>query len=416
MPSARFYTDEQLSPRQSMTPEGFLLCEAVPIARTGYQLYADGEIPGMTVDQDGILTIRRGESEVFHPDTVASFEGKPVTIDHPPEFVTPENWKEYARGTAQNVRRGENVESDLLLADLLITDAEAIKLVRNEPGKPALRQVSCGYDSGYTQDAPGAGHQHSIIGNHVALVPRGRAGLRCSIQDKEPTVADPKKIPNTLAAKIRKMFATKDADGLEKVLDSEMPGDDDDDDGKKKTSDSVDSLAKTVDSLAKTLDAFMKAQTTKDEAAAALINNVGTPAAKLDPGKIETGDEDAAETAEVMDSMKHFASRAEILVPGYKVPTTDSVKKRDHVTDAMRKVLSAAPTEAVEPFLRGRTVDSLPHVEVPAVFAGAAALAAGRNNGQGRTSIQTKDFGKAPLSLADINDRNAEFWAKRTAK
>lgn len=407
MQNARFYTNEQLSPRQSMTPEGFLLCEAVPIARTGYQLYADGEIPGMTVDQDGILTIRRGEAEVFRPETIASFEGKPVTIEHPPEFVTPENWKDHAVGTTQNVRRGENIESDLLLADLLITDAEAIKLVRAEPGKPAMREVSCGYDSGYVQDAPGAGHQRDIIGNHVAIVPRGRAGPRCSIQDKEPTVAA--KIPNKIAQVIRKAFATKDSDGLEKVLDAEMPGADDDEDDKKETKDAISALSKTVDTLAAAVNKLL----TKDEEAAALINNVGTPAARVKEGEVMDADPDEAETAEVMDSMKNFASRAEILVPGYKVPTTDSIKRRTHVVDALRKVLAQAAPEAIAPFLSGRTLDALSAPEVVAAFNGAAALAASRNNAGGaRLSIKTTDFGRKPTTVADINARNKEFWSK----
>src|SRR5579872_4558260 len=39
----RFYTEESLGRSTSFTPEGFLICHDVPIARIGAQLYADDE-------------------------------------------------------------------------------------------------------------------------------------------------------------------------------------------------------------------------------------------------------------------------------------------------------------------------------------------------------------------------------------
>src|ERR1700761_439356 len=75
--STRYYTVEKLSARQSITKEGFLLCEAVPIARIGTMLYGPDETdsdPG----KDDFVRIERDGSEVFRPETIASFEGKPV--------------------------------------------------------------------------------------------------------------------------------------------------------------------------------------------------------------------------------------------------------------------------------------------------------------------------------------------------
>ena len=40
----RYYSVEDLGPSQRLTPEGFLICEGVPIARTGTQVYMAEEV------------------------------------------------------------------------------------------------------------------------------------------------------------------------------------------------------------------------------------------------------------------------------------------------------------------------------------------------------------------------------------
>lgn len=177
MELTRFYTTEQLSPRMAETPEGFLVCYSVPLARTGEYVYKASEVP-VEAGSDGLVKIQRDEDEVFSEETIRSFEGKSVTINHPNDFVTPENWTKIANGVVQNVHRGDGEQSDLLIGDLVITTQDAIRLV-----KAGLRQVSAGYDAQYEQIEPGLGKQTNIIGNHVALVVKGRAGSRCAIMD-----------------------------------------------------------------------------------------------------------------------------------------------------------------------------------------------------------------------------------------
>lgn len=72
----------------------------------------------------------RPEEQIFNPETIASFEAKPVVIGHA-RFADPDNWREIAVGTTQNVRRGEGDKSDFLLADLLLTDRKAIEAVES---------------------------------------------------------------------------------------------------------------------------------------------------------------------------------------------------------------------------------------------------------------------------------------------
>ena len=51
---SRYYTVSKLGPKRSLTPEGYLLCQDVPVARTGEMLYAEGELIGD--DGEMILT------------------------------------------------------------------------------------------------------------------------------------------------------------------------------------------------------------------------------------------------------------------------------------------------------------------------------------------------------------------------
>ena len=179
----RTFYGSKISEHMTTTPEGFLICLDVPIARTGTQEYLGYEL-GIEEHTNDVFIVNRTEDEVFSPATIASFEGKCVTEDHPPDSVTPENVTAYNSGHAQHIRRGTGEQSDLLLADLFITDPRLIEAIRN-----GLREVSCGYDCEYTEEN-GQIFQRRIRGNHVAVVPSGRAGHRVAIQDSQP---DPEK-------------------------------------------------------------------------------------------------------------------------------------------------------------------------------------------------------------------------------
>ena len=184
------YYGSKISPNQLETGEGFLICRNVPIARTGVQKYRASEL-GLDGDPNRIVEVVRDESEVFAPETMASFEGKPVTNNHPQEQVDPENARFYERGHVQNVRRGTGEQSDLLIGDLHIHDGELITAVKRK--RKPKREISCGYDCEYVEDENGVLHQTNIRGNHVAVVDSGRAGSRVAIVDNSidtPTEAE----------------------------------------------------------------------------------------------------------------------------------------------------------------------------------------------------------------------------------
>ena len=175
------YYGYTISPNQLETGEGFLICRNVPIARTGTQQYLGSEI-GMNTSE--VVDVMRTEEEVFSPAAIASFEGKPVTNDHPPVVVDPNTAALYEKGHIQNVRRGSGEFKNFLVGDLHIHDAELIKAIKN--GK---RQISCGYECEYIEK-DGQIYQTNIRGNHVAVVDEGRAGVKASIMDSIHTTAE----------------------------------------------------------------------------------------------------------------------------------------------------------------------------------------------------------------------------------
>lgn len=198
-------TTERLSPHIGRTPEGYLLCRDVPISRVGEFEYTP--IEAGIRGKGGKVILTRSAEELFNPETIASFEGKPVVIGHD-RFADPSNWRQIAVGIVKNVRQGADSEKGLLLADLLLTDEKGIDLVE----KGGLREVSCGYDSMTVDDGGGRGHQEGIVGNHVALVSRARCGSVCSVRDGFMT-------KENLKTMLRRLFRDGEEDKFNEALD-----------------------------------------------------------------------------------------------------------------------------------------------------------------------------------------------------
>ena len=122
------YYGYTLSPNQIETNDGFLICRNVPIARTGVQDYAGSEIG---LDSAEIVHVDRPADEVFSDAALASFEGKPVTDEHPPQLLSPETATLYEKGHAQNIRRGTGEWDGYVIADRHIHDRDLIDKIQN---------------------------------------------------------------------------------------------------------------------------------------------------------------------------------------------------------------------------------------------------------------------------------------------
>ena len=162
---------EKISPHKFKTPEGYLICQDSILARTGKQTYRKNEL-FLDTDDDSEIEVDRPYDEVFSAETLASFENKPITIEHPDEDVTIDNYKDYAVGFVRDIRQGktENGE-DVIIGNLVITDKQAIEEI--EAGQHT--ELSCGYDCDIVDEENP--RQTKIRGNHVALCEQGRAGI-----------------------------------------------------------------------------------------------------------------------------------------------------------------------------------------------------------------------------------------------
>ncbi|MFM0488009.1 DUF2213 domain-containing protein [Paraburkholderia graminis] len=447
---------EQIGPKQSLTTSGFLLCQDVPIARIGTQDYADVELPDVEPSDDGIIVVERHEEDVFDPESIASFEGAPVTIEHPREPVTPDNWIVYAKGYACNVRRGEGEMSDFLMADLLITDKGAIHDVQTK----RLREISNGYEAAYIQIAPGRARQTDIVGNHVALLAgQARCGDACSVQDsKTPSTGDPsmatKKGAESLKDKLRKLFMTRDSEAFEKALSEEvkdedgaagnvpaihihMPGAEKADAAEETKDDesAADPMAQVMDAIKAVADSVaaigervskLEAGPTNDSEEEKKDDETKDDAEEMEESE-ETKDSDEEEekkdddkkstndSASFRDEFQDAKARAEILAPGVKLPTFDAKAERKKTADAIcvlrRRALKAALTNDNADLVRAIVGDS----DVSKMTCDAAKMAfhASSELVKQKNKTVARKTTDAAQEAKDINQIHAEFWANR---
>ena len=180
-----FLSAERISEHRYKTPEGYLICVDSILARTGKQTYKRSEIFGD--DDERLVEVDRKEDEVFSKETLASFENKPICVEHPDVEINAENISQYAVGFVRDVRRGERDGVPVMLGTLVITDAKTIEEIEN--GEHT--ELSCGYDCDI-EDTENP-QQRRIRGNHVALCEQGRAGIARivdSVNDEESTYTE----------------------------------------------------------------------------------------------------------------------------------------------------------------------------------------------------------------------------------
>lgn len=165
----KILVSEKLSEHKFKDNNGYLICTNCVLSRTGPQTYRRNELYDDGSDEE--VEVNRTADEVFSSEALASFENCPVCIEHPEVDVNPENHNELSVGFVRNVKKGTDNGEDVMLGDLVITDANAIDLI--ESGE--MTELSCGYNCDISdEETP---QQLNIRGNHVALCEKGRAGI-----------------------------------------------------------------------------------------------------------------------------------------------------------------------------------------------------------------------------------------------
>jgi hypothetical protein len=151
----------------------------VRAARTGVQTYLGKEVGW---PERETVAVYRPLDEVMRLDALGSYKGKPITDGHPKVRVTSENWGDLARGTVMGVQRdGDAVALDVTISAKSLVD----KLESGE-----ARELSAGYvakidrtpgtaPDGTAYDAV----QRDLYIDHLAVVPKGRAGSEFRVGD-----------------------------------------------------------------------------------------------------------------------------------------------------------------------------------------------------------------------------------------
>lgn len=423
----KFYTTAKLGPKQSLTPEGYLLCEDVPIARTGEMRYLPHEC-GLPAGPDGFVHVSRTADDLFRPETVASFAGKPLTINHPRSNLRVTDHRNFANGHILHPRRGEGEQAEWLVCDLLVTTPEAIRAIRDQ----GVKEVSAGYDAVFVPSNPpvrGRGEQRGIIGNHVALVPEGRCGASCAVGDSAVTerrsiwdsfknllAGDPEQLA-------REQFDRIIADAVANAVRDAAPAG---------LADRVAALevqfataeARAVNAetaLAELTGTVAEVRAAAD--AAAGIAQKAADAAAQPPAPVAAPAADAAPVAApTAEEWQDVASRAEVLAPGFRPAVFDAAAEPKQARDALCQVrrgamIAALATDAGKALLAPfgvRDADGVSKMTcdaAAAAFVGASEVAT-RDNNRKAFNPAAAAVPAGRISNSDLNKRARDFWAK----
>lgn len=280
MPKTRF---DYVELRATKTDEGFLIDSPI-VARTGILTY---------LNKDGTTRkeLRRPE-QVFKPESLASFIGKPITVDHPKGKVSSRDVSQYSVGTILSAGRQDG---DFLRTDIVIHQPEKIG---------ERRELSVGYDVDL-DETPGEwngerydAEQLNIVANHLSIVKRGRAGATARLNldsDEEPETLE---LPNM--PKIR----------LDNGIEYEAPAE------------VVAEFAKVRNDVA----AAIETGKAKDATIAALTGERDTLKARVDslPAELEKARADAAAAVAARTELEKVAATFKVDCAG---KTDDEVRK-----------------------------------------------------------------------------------------
>lgn len=346
------YYLSKISDNIGETPEGYLICKNVPIARTGVQEYLGQEIQ-VEDRYDKEVNVYREEEDVFDEAAIASFEGKPLTDEHPPVQVNINNLSQYAKGHVQNVHRCTS-DPTLLVADLVVQDPVLIEKIKNK----VKREISCGYDSYYVPYKDGY-KQFEIRGNHIALVTKGRAGSRVSIQDNLKERKKPMAKKSILASMLKAFAKDADPDEVAEAIDAINQRDADEEKAKiletlkkkektrEEDEDPMASLTARLDSLEEKL-AALNSKSTKDEEGKEEEDETFNKKIEEDDDAMFCQDEDPEdEEEEDGEEEKVTISKDSMMAIRSAVAKIRSPRDRKRTADALSKVFGRSTSKGV---------------------------------------------------------------------
>jgi|GEM_PF-577423 Uncharacterized protein conserved in bacteria len=154
------------------------------VARTGVQQYSAQELGLPDRPPNELINVYRPPEEVFKPESLASWDNKDITIQHPNEFVNSRNYRDVSVGHIASPGRQDG---DYVVVDMLIKAQDAI-----DAANDGTAEVSGGYSAEYvsrpgiTPDGePYEFIQTDILINHGALCDNARAGRFARLFDSK---------------------------------------------------------------------------------------------------------------------------------------------------------------------------------------------------------------------------------------
>ena len=167
------FIDSASTGKVQFNEHGYLITRAKSM-RTGVQVYTRDE---MGLMGGGYVRVYRPEASVKDAASLQSMSHAPVTLGHPSEEVTSDNWKDLAVG---EVSTSATWDGDFISLPLIIKDQAAIDAIKN--GTAEL-------SAGYIADMEAVEHpDYDFIMsppkyNHLAIVDKARAGHEARIGD-----------------------------------------------------------------------------------------------------------------------------------------------------------------------------------------------------------------------------------------
>lgn len=197
--------DSQPLSQTFFTTEGYLMDRPI-LTSTGIFEY---------VNPDGSLRRElRLPEEVFDPESLKSYRGKPIIVTHDAGLITKDNVAENAIGTilSEGYRSGSDVR-----AEIVIHNADELK-------DCGYRELSLGYNldldetPGVYEGEPYDAIQRNIRINHLALVDEARAGdqARLNIDGRDTALKGGKLMKKTAKKKMTRRADSRKrrADGI----------------------------------------------------------------------------------------------------------------------------------------------------------------------------------------------------------
>jgi hypothetical protein len=208
----------------------------VIIARSGVYKYGKNELPKLNLTRESIPEKYRDEDEfsVYTPSTTLIdaqdlFVKLPLTCEHPPEVVTPDNFTRYARGWTGDNTSIVNIPDSQEIgieSTCVLFDRDVLDYYDSD-----YREVSPGYFAEYEWndgEAPdGEPYQivkKKIVGvNHLAFTQSGRGGPEISMDSLMYMTTDSKEHGfKTIINDIVENAMTYDRDETKAAVDAAM--------------------------------------------------------------------------------------------------------------------------------------------------------------------------------------------------